>query len=148
MLSRQEDDRERREVLRNDQRVRQQQEQAPRVFADQSIPRRTGTYMSHTHDDAGGRFSAISNVQIVGQSAVPNYPAAAAHQADPCGTEPPLGYRIDALDPSDPVEPSIFTQQATGEPASRDRVRSPVPLADLERVDVGSPPLSHEWRRF
>jgi hypothetical protein len=33
----------------------------------------------------------------VGADPFPNYPAAAAHQRDPCGQEPPLGYAIDAM---------------------------------------------------
>ena len=45
MLSRQEEEHERRAVMRNDARVRDQE--------------RSGTYLSHTHDDAGGRFAAI-----------------------------------------------------------------------------------------
>jgi hypothetical protein len=45
-----------------------------------------------------GRFSAVANAQVVGQGA--SYPAAGAHQRDPCGPEPPLGYAIDAMEPS------------------------------------------------
>jgi hypothetical protein len=69
-----------------------------RVFAqDQSL--RTGTYLSHTHDDIHqGRFAAIGQAQVVGSSAVPQYPAAGPHQADPCGPEPPTGYRIDDME--------------------------------------------------
>jgi hypothetical protein len=117
MLSRQEEDRERRETLRNDLKVRRQEEQG-------------SAYIDHYTQDMGGRFASVGAATVVGADPIPNYPAAAAHQHDPCGPEPSLGYRID--DPSDPVEASFFTQQATGEPADAP------PLAER----VGSP-LSH-----
>jgi hypothetical protein len=95
MLSRQEEQAERRRVLANDQRVKEQ----------------TGTFLSHTHDDIHqGRFAAIGPAVVVGADPVPNYPAAASHQRDPCGPEPPLGYRIDAMPELEPLEPSSFTQ--------------------------------------
>lgn len=53
MLSRQEEERERRETLQNDRRVREQ----------------TGTYLSHTHNEAGGRFAREQTV--VGKSSDP-----------------------------------------------------------------------------
>jgi hypothetical protein len=68
------------------------------------------------------------------------------------GDEPPLSYRVDALDPSDPVEPSILTQQVTGEPTSGRIPSSPLaPLVDddVECADVGSPPFNNKLdRRF
>jgi hypothetical protein len=81
MLSRQEEEAERR-----------------RVFAqDQSL--RTGTYMSHTHDDIHqGRFAAIGTAQVVGQSPVPQYPAASAAHQIQLPDEPPLGFDNPALD--------------------------------------------------
>jgi hypothetical protein len=119
MLSSQEDQAERRRVLQNDQRVREQ----------------TGTYLSHTHDDAGGRFAAISNAQVVGAQPTVNYPAASSSWQIQLPDEPPLGYRIDDLNPSDPAEASSFAQQATGEPTAPS---STIPLIDdVERV--GSP---------
>jgi hypothetical protein len=73
----------------------------------------------------------VSAAYVVGSTAVPQYPQASApFQHDPVPDEMPLGYRIDDLNSSDPVEPSSFTQQATGEPADA------TPLA-VERV--GSP---------
>jgi hypothetical protein len=100
MLESQIDREERKRVLDNDRRVREQ----------------GGTFMSHTHSEMGGRFTQVGAAHIVGSTPIPAYPAAAAHQHDPVGQEPPLSYRIN--DPSDPVEASFFTRQATGEPAA------------------------------
>jgi hypothetical protein len=101
-----------------------------RVFAqDQSL--RTGTYLSHTHDDIHqGRFAAMGPAVVVGSTQFPNYPAASAAHQTKLPDEPPLGYRIDDLNPCDPVEPSSFTQQATGEPdAARGSPLSSQPTA-------------------
>jgi hypothetical protein len=97
---------ERKRTLENDldvqrQQREQEQEERRRVFADQSLPNQASTFHQHAIADAAmplGRFSAISNAQIVGQGAM--YPAAGTHQHDPCGPEPPLGYAIDAQEPS------------------------------------------------
>ena len=83
MLENQIDQHERRETLRNDLRVKQQEQ--------------AGTFMSHTHSEMGGRFSGVGAQTIVGAEPIPNYPAAAPHQHDPCGPEKPLGYAIDAM---------------------------------------------------
>jgi hypothetical protein len=102
---------ERREVLRNDARVREQ----------------TGTYMSHTHDDlAGGRFAATGTPHIIGSTAVPIYPAAPAHQSDPVGLEPPI---------DEPLEPS----PAQGNSAAQ--CQSDPPAVPLRRgVECGAGP--------
>ena len=165
MLSRQEEDRERREVLRNDQRIREAREQSPRVFADQSKPNQASTLHQHAVADADtprGRFSAISAAYVVGSKAdiACAYPAASAHQHDPCGPEPPLGYRIDELEPSVLAEaqatdgpadaPSTPLGQRAGpslshEPGELGRgVSQPTSAFDPERVP-GSP---HPFRRF
>jgi hypothetical protein len=105
----------RREVQANDLSVRRQQEQTGSTFhqhalADADIPR--------------GRFSAVTTTTVVGATAVPQYPAAGPHQADPCGQEPPLGYRVDA---QEPLEPTASAQGNSG-----DAVATPSsgPLAD------------------
>jgi hypothetical protein len=120
---------ERREVLRNDQRLR-----------DQQAREQTGTFLSHTHlDDVGGRWAAISNPHIVGQSAVPKYPELPANSPwhhDPVPDEPPLGYAIDAMPELEPSTTAPHPVEATGEPTER----APPSLADVERRDVGSPP--------
>jgi hypothetical protein len=105
MLSKQEEEQERREVLENDRRVREQQQQ------------QTGTFFSHgvsqALDTAGGRYSAAMGApNVTGATPIPKYPAAAAHQADPVGTEPPLGFSVNELEPS--MAPPV---EATGDPA-------------------------------
>ena len=108
---------------------REEQIERRRVFAqDQSL--RASTFHQHAISDAEtprGRYSAISNAQVVGATAVPNYPAASAHQADPCGTEPPLGYRVNDLEP---LGPSVLAE-AQGN--SDGAVAPSVPL-DVERT--------------
>ena len=79
-----------------------------------------GTFFSHTHSDAGGRFAAVGAATVVGANQVTNYPAAAAHHSDPCGPEPELGYRIDAmpeLDPG-PVSPAQAGAPVSEAPSS------------------------------
>jgi len=80
-----------------------QDEQAERrrVFAqDQSLPKQTGTYLSHTHDDIHqGRFAAMGPAYVVGSKAdiAAAYPAASsAHQTE-LPPEPPTGYAIDEM---------------------------------------------------
>jgi hypothetical protein len=167
MLERQIDQWERRAVMRNDQRVRQEQEERHRVYAqDQSLPRQPGTYHSLAQADADtplGRFSVLSNPMVVSQGA--SYPAAGPHQHDPCGPEPPLGYRVDAMFPDDdePLAFSSCAQGQLGEPASPLRTGSPlssdepmsagdapspVPLADVQRAGIGSSPLNKFRRRI
>ena len=75
--------------------------------------------MSHTHSEIGGRFAAVASAEVIGSTALPNYPAAAAHQADPCGPEPALGYSVDAM-PGDPTDVPASTT-----PLVEDRVGSP-----------------------
>ena len=85
----QEDQADRRRVLANDARVR-----------DQSRNSDTGTYLSHTHSELGGRF-AVTEHQIitvaVSPAPPPLPPNSPWHGADPVPDEPPLGYRIDAM---------------------------------------------------
>jgi hypothetical protein len=83
MLSRQEEQSERREVLENDKRVREQ----------------GSTFLAHTHNGAGGRFAAISSPTVIGAEATPKYPQGPAWCADQTGIEPPLNYSVNALEP-------------------------------------------------
>jgi hypothetical protein len=141
MLSRQEEDRERRETLLNDQRVREQ----------------GGTMHAFAEAEAGtprGRFSAVETTYVVGSKAdvASAYSAASsAHQTE-LPPEPPTGYRIDELDPgpfspASALEPSVLAEaQATG-----DAVIAPSASAtssqDVERT--ASPPSSHKaFRRY
>jgi hypothetical protein len=77
------DQAERRETLKNDLKV---------------LRERGGTYHQHGVAQAGelsgGRFAATGVPTVTGTTPVPNYPAAGAHQGDPVGTEPPLGYSV------------------------------------------------------
>jgi hypothetical protein len=102
---------ERRRVLANDQRVREQ----------------TGTFMSHTHSDAGGRFSAVGAAYVIGSTAVPQYPQASGpFQRDPVPDEPPLGFDNPALE---------FTAPAVSQGLTGDAdVPSLTPLDDVERA--------------
>jgi hypothetical protein len=118
-----------------------QEEQAERqrVFAqDQSVARQATTMHAHAIADAAmprGRFSAVETAYVIGSKpdAASAYPPAAPQQRDPCGPEPPLGYRVDEM----PHEPSSLLAPpdvaAPTDPTS-------APSSPLAR-DVGS--LSH-----
>jgi len=49
-----------------------------------------------------GRFAATGTPIVTGATPVPKYPAAGAHQADPVGTEPPLAFSVDQVEPIEP----------------------------------------------
>jgi hypothetical protein len=99
---REQDDRLR--VLQNDLRLRRQEQAATlHGFAqsDAALPR--------------GRFSAVTAENVVGAEPIIKYPQAShPFQSDPCGPEPPLGYRVDDLEPTTPL-----VAQEAGEPAYR-----------------------------
>jgi hypothetical protein len=101
---------------------------------------------SWRNSEIGGRFAQVGAQNVVGQEAVPNYPAASSPWQIQLPNEPPLGYRVNDLTPHE-LEPSIAlaspAEAQAGEPAS-DRVPSD-PLLDVEQRDVGSP---HPFRRF
>jgi hypothetical protein len=123
--------------MAQDASVRQQQREQGASFhqfaeADATIPL--------------GRFTQVNAATVIGSTALPQYPAAAAHQRDPVPKEEPLGYRIDDLNPSDPVELSSFTQQETPNPAS---AVAPSASLDVEQRGAGLDPLSRRaFRRF
>jgi hypothetical protein len=119
MLSKQEEEQERREVLENDRRVREQQQQ-------------TGTFFSHgvsqALDTAGGRYGAAMGApNVTGATPIPKYPAAAAHQADPVGTEPPLGFSVNDLEPSAGLSAAEATGGAAAPSAPPDVEPAPPP---------------------
>ena len=129
MLSSQEEQREREEVMRQVADLRRRQQ-------EQSRNGDTGTYLSHYHDDlSGGRFAALGNPTIVGKDGVTQYPAAAPHQRDPVGREPSLGYPIDqpsaVISLHSPVE-------ATG--------GAEAPSSSASDVEHAAPPSSSEGR--
>jgi hypothetical protein len=123
MLSSQEEQQERIRVMRNDARLREQ----------------AGTFMSHTHSDVGGRYGAAQpSPYVIGSTPTPIYPQA-AFQHDPCGLEPPLGYRVDA-----PDEPST-TPPVEGLPNSAPAVAPSHPVNVEQRgAGLGLPP----YRRY
>jgi hypothetical protein len=100
----QEDQAEKRRVLINDACVREQSRNGD-----------TGTYLSHTHSELGGRFALTEHQTITGvvSPAPPPLPVNSPwHGSDPVPDEPPLGYPIDAM-PTD--EPSTSAVEATGD---------------------------------
>jgi hypothetical protein len=101
---------ERRRVLLNDARVREQSQNGD-----------TGTYLSHTHSELGGRFALTEHQTITGvvSPAPPPLPANSPwHGRDPVPDEPPLGYRIDDLNPESPTGVSpVSPPVATDDPA-------------------------------
>jgi hypothetical protein len=135
MLSRQEEERERREVLENDRRVREEQKKREQ----------TGTYLSHTHDDIHqGRFGAIGAAVVVGAKAdvASVYPAASAHQRDPVSAERPLGFRVDEMPPLEPS--AVSSVEATGgaealsSSASSDVEHAAPPFSSTQGSDDGA----------
>jgi hypothetical protein len=112
----------RREYLRNVKRLREQQ---------------ASTYRDQYHSDIGGRFAITQHETVTGRESPspPPLPASSPWSGpDLVGTEPPLGYRIDELEPSSLASPEA---QATG-PTSADA--PPVtPLLGEQRSEVGPP---------
>jgi hypothetical protein len=128
------------------------------------------TFLAQTHSEMGGRFSSVGAQTVIGADPVANYPAAAPHQRDPCGIEPPLGYSVNQLTPHE-LEPSLAhplenpPQGSLGDPANAplsassplvsERAGSPLsqtgdsagvsipspPDTFMRNVDVGSSPL-------
>jgi hypothetical protein len=131
MLSKHEEQADRREVIENEKRLRSSS-------SDQG-----STFLAHTHNDTGGRFSAISNPTVIGTEATPKYPQGPAWCADPSGIEPPLGVDINAMEPVgephelkasiaslDPSLPSAkATPSASDAPKSADASNRTTPLA-------------------
>jgi hypothetical protein len=60
-----------------------------------------------------GRFAATGVPTVTGATPIPKYPAAGAHQSDPVGTEPPLGFSVNDLEPS-AVSSSLSPVEDTG----------------------------------
>ena len=93
-------------------------------------------------NEIGGRFSANERATVVGANPLPNYPAAFL-QLDPVPDEPPLGFRIDALDPFDPessagVPPPMLPPAATDDLAAPLGDGSSAPSGGLASEQAGS----------
>jgi hypothetical protein len=111
----------------------------------------TGTYLSHTHSDLGGRFATTEHQTITGvvSPAPPPLPANSPwHGSDPVPTEPPLGYRIDAMPELEcptgipPVSPPVATDDPANAPSSDGSPATPSGGLMSERA--GSSPLSQK----
>jgi hypothetical protein len=106
MLTDQEEQAEKRRTLLNDARVREQSN--------------TGTYLSHTHSELGGRFSNVGAALVVGTTPNPYPPLPENNpwRSDPVPNEPPLGYCIDAMPGFESsMATSSSSVEATGDPA-------------------------------
>jgi hypothetical protein len=132
----------RRRVLRDDARLREQQTK------DQS-----GTFLSHTHiDDAGGRFAAVNAASVVGAEPLVTYPQLPSSSPwagpDPVPDEPPLGYEVNRLTDHE-LEPSMTSStvdaQAGGaeapspSPGSMSENAAPSPSPDQPEHTHGPP---------
>jgi hypothetical protein len=116
MTADQEDQAEKRGTLLNDARV-----------CNQSQNGDTGTYLSHTHSELGGRFAVAEHQTITGvvSPSPPPLPANSPwHGSDPVPDEPPLGYRIDDLNSFEesptgvpPVSPPVATDDPAPAPS-------------------------------
>ena len=82
----QHEQRERRETLLNDLRVREQ----GTAFAQ---------FAQAEASEVGGRFKSVNQTIVVGDTPTPPYPAAAYHQHDPTPDEPPLNIDVNATEP-------------------------------------------------
>jgi hypothetical protein len=127
------DQAERRETLENDRKVREAEHQR--------LLREGTTFHQHAQAFADevnqGRFAAIGVPTVTGSTPVPSYPAAGAHQFDPCGPEPPLGYSVDQVEP---IEPSTFVSsvEETCAPAGAAHAADNLPPASAESSDAGA----------
>jgi hypothetical protein len=120
MLSKQEEQFERRATLDNDRKVRE-----------------GSAYIDHYTQEMGGRFAQVGAATVIGSTA-PQYPQASTpFQRDPVPPEEPLGYEIDRMPEPEPLAPSSFSRGQLGEPMSAD-APSTMPV-QVQRADVGSP---------
>jgi hypothetical protein len=113
--------RERREVIENDRRLRQ-----PEGKPD--------TYFSRALADAGlelgGRFGALAKPVVTGTAPYPMLPASSPWSVDPVPTEPPLGFSVDAREP---VGTAAEIERSWVELAPADAV-SVQPIAERRRA--------------
>ena len=137
MLSKQEEEQERRETLENDLRV---------------LRERGSTFHQHAqsaaNDTGGGRFASLGAPHVTGSSAVPIYPAGPQWTADPGSqvVEPPLpAFENSALanptgDVSSGLSPPVVTDAPAGATASLENL----PPAQDEPSDAGASPFSKD----
>jgi hypothetical protein len=130
MLSRQEEEQERRETLENDRLVREAEHRR--------LLREGTTFHQHAqsaaNDTGGGRFASSGAPHVTGSSPVPIYPAGPQWTADPGSqvVEPPLSvYENPAIEPSAAAE-------ATGAPAGAAAAAERLPPASAQSDDAGA----------
>ena len=73
-----------------------------RIMAEERRMRTYHGHAQHTDEDIyGGRFAKVNTTSVVGASPIsyPTQPANSPWHHDPCPTEPPLGYSVDAQEP-------------------------------------------------
>ena len=126
MLSKQEEQEERRKTLENDRSVR---EQAGSTFA---------RFAQSEAEEVRGRFSAISSPQVVGATPIPKYEGAPNWAHDPVPTEQPLGFDNPALDPAPEPAPSASEALAT----------DPNPAPSIPPLAERPSGLGSSFRRF
>ena len=84
-----------------------------------------GTYFSHgkaaAEDTLGGRFAVTNRAQVTGATPY-NFPRISESSVwaipDRVGTEPPLGYAIDELEPTGEIFEQEQSMQTTSSPAA------------------------------
>jgi hypothetical protein len=133
MLSKHEEERERRETLENDRRVREQQKQSE-----------ASTFHQHAQaaadDLAGGRFAGVNPSTVVGSEPAVKYPAASPTWQIQLPDEPPLGFDNPALDESSMAASIGETSAPAGATASSEKLP---PWRDRSG-DAGAPFSSDE----
>jgi hypothetical protein len=88
---------------------------------------------SSVNDETGGRFAATGVPTVTGATPIPKYPAAGAHQSDPVGIEPPLGFSVNDLEPS-----ALPCAEATGAPAGAAAAAEHLPPGSAQLDDAGA----------
>ena len=127
MLSKHEEQAERRDVLENEKRLR------------------ASTLSQFAQADAAearGRFTAHEQSKVIGSTLVPQYPAGPAWCDADQGLEPPLGYAIDA---QEPLEPSCLPSPAQGNSGDPDAPSTPPSPSRSMSSSAGRRP---SFRRF
>jgi hypothetical protein len=124
MLSRQEEEQERRETLENDRKLLEAERQ--RILREGTTFHQFA--QSQIDDEAGGRFRAISPKAVIGAAPIPSYPAASTSWQIQLPDEPPLGFDNPALDETSTVHSPVG---ATGDPVA-------APPAGIKPAPTGS----------
>jgi hypothetical protein len=148
MLTRQEEEQERRETLENDRLVREAEQR--RILLEGSTMHQHA--QSAANDEAGGRFASVNPATVVGAQPLPTYPQLPSSspwsgtQPEP-PIEPPTGYEVNRLTPYE-LEPSMAPSPVVEEGAPVSDVAPPLavqarlPAGDVETTSARAPPFS------